>query len=342
MGRQVAPGYEHREESEMQFGVLPPVRSGGTADGPWLAAFARLVEGLGFESIVLVEHAVIVSGYQSRYPYSSSGRMPLPDDCAIPDPLDAMAYLAGVTDRITLATGVLVAPNHHPVVLAKRIASVDQFSGGRVRMCLGVGWMDEEVRATGADPRTRGRRTDETIAALRALWTDSGSEGAEYRGDFFSFEHAHSFPKPFRGDVPVHIGGHSEAAAQRAGRLGDGFQPLGIDGTLLGDRMDTVRRTAEQAGRDPDDVELTLSGYLPAVSEEDVEAAERAGAVRLVVSTSISTDLAALEDELSGFAERFGVVASPPPLLSPPSTLSQPPPSPPTPPSPPSGDAAIG
>lgn len=293
----------------MQFGVLPPVRSGATADGEWLKAFALLVERLGFESIVLVEHAVVVSGYQSRYPYSSSGRMPLPDDCAIPDPLDAMAYLAGVTDRIILATGVLVAPNHHPVVLAKRIASVDRFSVGRVRMCLGVGWMDEEVRATGTDPRSRGRRTDETIAAVRALWADSGADGAEFHGEFFSFEHAHSFPKPLHGDVPLHIGGHSEAAARRAGRLGEGFQPLGIDGAVLADRMDTVRRAAEEVGRDPDDIELSLSGYLPATTEEEVESAERAGAARMVVSTSITPDLSALEDELSAFADRFGIVA---------------------------------
>jgi probable F420-dependent oxidoreductase len=296
----------------MRFGILPPVRSGATADREWLKTFARLVEGLGFESIVLVEHAVIVSGYQSRYPYSSSGRMPLPDDCAIPDPLDAMAYLAGLSERITLATGVLVAPNHHPVVLAKRIASVDRFSGGRVRMCLGVGWMDEEVRATGADPRSRGRRTDETIVALRALWADSGADGAEFHGEFFSFEHAHSFPKPVNGHVPLHIGGHSEAAARRAGRLGDGFQPLGIDGDLLADRMDTVRRAAEEVGRDPDDIELSLSGYLPTTTEEEVEAAERAGAARMVVSTSITADLSVLEDELATFAERFAVAADPP------------------------------
>lgn len=296
----------------MQFGILPPVRSGATADREWLKRFAGLVEGLGFESIVLVEHAVVVSGYQSRYPYSSSGRMPLPDDCAIPDPLDAMAYLAGISERITLATGVLVAPNHHPVVLAKRIASVDRFSGGRVRMCLGVGWMDEEVRATGADPRSRGRRTDETIAALRALWADSGADGAEFHGEFFSFEHAHSFPKPVNGHVPLHIGGHSEAAARRAGRLGDGFQPLGIDGDVLADRMDTVRRAAEEVGRDPDDIELSLSGYLPTTTEEDVDAAERAGATRLVVSTSITVDLSVLEDELATFAERFGVAADAP------------------------------
>jgi probable F420-dependent oxidoreductase len=296
----------------LQFGVLPPVRSGATTDPAWMAAFARTAEGLGFESIVLVEHAVIVSDYRSRYPYSSSGRMPLPDDCAIPDPLDAMAYLAAVTDRITLATGVLVAPNHQPVVLAKRIATVDVLSGGRVRMCLGVGWMEEEVRAAGADPRSRGRRTDETITAMRALWADSGPDGAEFHGEFVSFDHAHSFPKPVRGDVPVHIGGHSEAAARRAGRLGDGFQPLGIAGELLAERMDTVRRSAEEAGRDPAAIELSVSGYLPATTDDEVDAAERAGAVRMVVATSVTPDLDALGEELSAFAVRFGITSEAP------------------------------
>ena len=162
----------------MEFGIIPPVRTGATADPDWMSAFARHVESAGFESLVLVEHAVVISDYTSTYPYAASGRMPLPDDCRIPDPLDLMAFLAAVTDRITLATGVLVVPNHQAVVLAKRIATVDVLSKGRVRMCLGVGWMEEELRATGADPRTRGRRMDETIEAMRVLWADSGPEGA--------------------------------------------------------------------------------------------------------------------------------------------------------------------
>ena len=212
----------------MEFGIIPPVRTGATADPDWMASFAHLVESAGFESIVLVEHAVVISGYTSTYPYASSGKMPLPDDCRIPDPLDLMAYLAAVTDRITLATGVLVVPNHQAVVLAKRIATVDVLAKGRVRMCLGVGWMEEELRATGADPRTRGRRMDETIEAMRTLWADAGPDGADFDGTFVRFARD-SFPKPVRpGGVPLHIGGHSEAAARRAGRLGDGFQPLGL------------------------------------------------------------------------------------------------------------------
>jgi probable F420-dependent oxidoreductase len=212
-----------------------------------------------------------------------------------------------VTDRITLATGVLVVPNHQPVVLAKRIATVDVLSKGRVRMCLGVGWMDEELRATGADPRTRGARMDETIEAMRVLWADSGPDGAAFDGRFVSFDHAHSFPKPVRaGGVPLHIGGHSEAAARRAGRLGDGFQPLGLSAEDLALRIGQMRESAEKAGRDPEAIELSVSGYLPTVTEEEVAAAEVAGIDRMLLSTSMSQDLEGLAGEVDAFAARFG------------------------------------
>jgi probable F420-dependent oxidoreductase len=292
----------------MQFALLPPVSASVLADPDWMAAFAVHADACGYESVVMVEHAVVVSDYTSTYPYARSGRMPLPDDCPIPDPLDLMAYLAAVTDRIRLATGVLVLPNHHPVVLAKRIATVDALSGGRVRMCMGVGWMDEELAATGADPRTKGRRTDECIAALRVLWSDAGPGGADFDGEFFSFHHAHSFPKPVQpGGVPIHIGGHSDAAARRAGRLGDGFQPLGLDPELVTAKMQVVRQAAEEAGRDPAAIELTLSGYIPTTTEEEIQSAASLGATRMVVSTSLTSDIAKVKDELSEFAERFGV-----------------------------------
>jgi probable F420-dependent oxidoreductase len=294
----------------MEFGIIPPVRTGATADPDWMTTFARHVEASGFESLVVVEHAVVISDYTSTYPYAASGRMPLPDDCRIPDPLDLMAFLAAVTGSITLATGVLVVPNHQAVVLAKRIATVDVLSKGRVRMCLGVGWMEEELRATGADPRTRGRRMDETIEAMRALWADSGPAGAEFDGEFVSFRHAHSFPKPVRAEgVPLHIGGHSEAAARRAGRLGDGFQPLGLSPDDLALRVSQMRESAVDAGRDPDAVELSVSGYLPTTTEEEVSSAEAAGIDRMLLSTSMSQDLDGLADEVSSFAARFGLVS---------------------------------
>src|SRR6202042_2444722 len=171
----------------VKFAVVAPVAAGVTADPRWMAAFARHVEACGFESIVAVEHTVLATRYDSVYPYDPSGRVELASDCPVPDPLDLLAFLAAHTDRLGLATGVLVLPNHHPVVLAKRAATVDVLSAGRLRLCVGIGWMDEELRATGADPRSRGRRTDATIAALRVLWSDSGPAGADFEGEFFSF-----------------------------------------------------------------------------------------------------------------------------------------------------------
>ena len=109
------------------------------------------------------------------------------------------------------------------------------------------------------------------------------------------------------GGVPLHVGGHSEAAARRAGRLGDGFQPLGLAPAELEVRVDQMREAAEAAGRDPDAIELSVSGYLPSVTEEDVAAASAAGVDRMLLSTSMSADLDQIREELSVFADRFAL-----------------------------------
>lgn len=123
----------------MKVSVVAPVADGVTADPEWMVAFARHLEACGFESIVAVEHTVLLTRYDSVYPYDRSGRVGLAPDCPIPDPLDLLAFLAGHTTSLGLATGVLVLPNHHPVVLAKRVATVDALSGGRLRLCVGRG-----------------------------------------------------------------------------------------------------------------------------------------------------------------------------------------------------------
>ena len=140
----------------MKFAVIAPVAAGVTADPAWMVAFARHVEACGFESIVVVEHTVLMARYASVYPYDESGRVELDADCPVPDPLDLLAFLAGQTRRLGLATGVLVLPNHHPVVLAKRVATVDALSGGRLRLAVGMGWMKEEIEACGARVRQPG------------------------------------------------------------------------------------------------------------------------------------------------------------------------------------------
>lgn len=294
----------------MKYAVLAPVATGRTADPEWIARFARHVEACGFESIVVVEHAVVVAGYSSVYPYDRSGRMELADDCAIPDPLDLLAFLAGQTTRLGLATGVLVLSNHHPVVLAKRAATVDALSGGRLRLCVGVGWMREEVEACGTAFATRGRRADEAIDAMRALWAGGPPDGASHRGEFFRFERAMSYPKPVRpGGVPIHIGGHSLAAARRAGRRGDGLQPLGLAGDELRRVVGAMRAEAERAGRDPDALELTLGHLAARITPERAERLRELGADRILLSVTPTDDLAAAKDELSACAQRLGLVA---------------------------------
>ena len=293
--------------STLKVAALPPVRAGVCADPDWMASFARHIEALGFESVVVVEHPLVIGDYTSRYPYASSGRMPLPDDCAIPDPIDLLAYLAGVTSTLGLATGVLVLPAHHPVVMAKRLATVDRLSKGRVRLCIGVGWMREELEACGVDFDSRGRRTDECIDVMRALWADTEPEGAAFAGEFFGFSHAHTHPKPFHaGGVPIHIGGHSPASIRRAARRGDGWQPLGLWGDELAAALARLRTETEIAGRDRAALELTISAMSTQAMPETVEKLAALGVDRLVVTCG-QAEIAAAQDEMAEVAERIGL-----------------------------------
>jgi len=286
----------------VRYEVILPAAAGTTADPDWVAGFARHVEECGFHGLVVVEHAVVVRDYESTYPYDSSGRMELDADCDVPDPLDLLAFVAGITSQIALATGVLVLPNHHPVVLAKRAATVDRLSHGRLRLCVGMGWMREEIEACGVDFGSRGRRADEQLEVLRALW-EGDEKGVDHDGEFFRLRRAVSFPKPAH-PIPVHVGGHSPAAARRAGRYGDGLQPLGVKGEELEGLVRAMRQEAESCGRDPALLELTLGHLVPAVTLEKAERLAQLGASRVVLAASALTDLAAAKDELSACAER--------------------------------------
>jgi probable F420-dependent oxidoreductase len=263
-----------------------------------MTGFAQHADACGFEALFTVEHVAVPAGYASRYPYSETGRMPLPDDVDIPDPLELLAFLAARTERIRLGTGMLVLPEHHPLQLAKRLATIDRLSGGRMLLGVGVGWMDEELAAVGVDPRTRGRRCDEAIAALRTIWSQ---DEPTFEGEFFSFSAARSHPKPVQSSIPIHIGGHSAGAARRAGRLGDGWFPLGLAGDALASRRAEVVAAAEAAGRDPGAIEISLGGLLDATGGSEIEGARAAGATRMVLSTR-TADLVQLRELMSRFA----------------------------------------
>jgi probable F420-dependent oxidoreductase len=289
----------------MNFAVIAPVAAGVTADPAWMTAFAQHVEACGFESIVVVEHTVLMSEYGSVYPYDTSGRVELAADCPVPDPLDLLAFLAGQTERLGLATGVLVLPNHQPVVLAKRAATVDALSGGRLRLCVGMGWLKEEIEACGAEFSSRGRRANEQLEVMRLLFEDR-PDGASFHGEFFGFDHAMCYPKPVSA-LPIHIGGHSRAAARRAGRLGDGFQPLGVGGAELTELIAVMRDEAGQFGRDPDALELSLGHLVTKIDPDRADRLAALGADRVVLAMPPTADLSEARDHLSACAERLSL-----------------------------------
>lgn len=269
----------------MRFGVYliqgldPGPSEFGSAD--YLSGVARRAEDLGFDSIWLPEHVAIPSEYTSRYPYQNyrddSQFEPYPwADAEFPDPIAAMAFIGARTDRLQLRTGTLILPLRNPVILAKELATIDRLTGGRVHLGVGLGWMREEFEAIGAPWAGRGRRVDEAIEAMRALWTQPR---ATYHGQTVSFDRLRLGPRPPRaGGIPVAVGGGTEAAARRAGRLGDGFIPA------RGYQPDqkqytewllaTMRSAAVETGRDPDAIEICGFG---ADTIDGVRALEAAG-----------------------------------------------------------------
>ena len=244
--------------------------------------FARSAEAAGFESLWTVEHVVVPANYQSTYPYSPTGRMPGREDASVPDPLVWLAFLAAATTTIRLATGILILPQRQPVVLAKELATLDYLSGGRLELGVGVGWLREEFDAIGVPFEQRGRRTEEYVAAMRVLWNDSE---ATFSGEYTNFNRCISRPQPVNGTIPVHVGGHSEIAARRAGRLGDGFFPGEGRHELLTPLIEVARSSADAFGRDGDALEIT-SGGLGAVGEralDEVAALAAMGVDRIIV-----------------------------------------------------------
>ena len=232
----------------MKFGLLF-VNSGPFSNPDLLAHLAQKAEECGFESLWTVEHVVIPQGFQTPYPYSKDGKIPGGEDVSIPDPLLPLGFVAALTKKIRLATGVMILPQRHPLYVAKEMATLDLLSGGRTILGIGSGWLKEEFDALGLDFHARGARTDEAIKALRAAWCENPSS---FLGKHFNFGPLMSFPKPAQTKgIPVHIGGHSAAAARRAGRLGDGFFPALGEVPKLKELFAIMSAEAQKAGRDP-------------------------------------------------------------------------------------------
>mgnify|MGYP001043442970 FL=1 len=268
----------------------------GTPEGS--IQFAQAAEKAGVDSLWTVEHVIYPSNYDSEYPYDTSGKMMMAPDTDLTDPLIWLTWLAANTSSIRLGTGILILPERNPLVLAKELGTLDSLSGGRVELGIGVGWLKEEFDALGIPWERRGARTDEYVAVMLKLW--SGNE-VSFDGEFVSFENVSSNPKPVHGSVPITIGGHSDAAARRAGRIGNGFFPGNGD---LQHMLNLMNESAEQNGRDPKEIEVNW-GDTEIMGSDPIAAAEKLksqGVTRVIVPSVMF--LNNTEEQLAEFGER--------------------------------------
>ncbi|HEY2703848.1 MAG TPA: LLM class F420-dependent oxidoreductase [Candidatus Dormibacteraeota bacterium] len=276
---------------------------GPTTDGPAAVGLATLAEQLGMDSLWAGEHIVIPAGQKSPYPYSPDGQIPGGDDIDIPDPLIWLSYVAAATSTIKLGTGVIILPLRNPLILAKEVASLDRLSGGRVLLGVGVGWLAEEFELLEVPFTQRGRRHDDYITALRALWSQ---DIASVQTTHARFSNAISKPKPTTRTVPIVISGGSDAAARRAGRLGDGYFPSTTDPHRLTQLLKLMRMASDQAGRDPSAIELTVALFDtdPDTLSTHIEGLLPLGIERVLLSPMPPETL---NDVVDSLTERFNI-----------------------------------
>jgi probable F420-dependent oxidoreductase len=231
---------------------------GTGADRAVIDAVASAADDRGFATLWAGEHVVMVDRAKSHYPYSDDGVIAVPARADWLDPTIALSFAAAASTRIGLATGVLLLPEHNPVIIAKQAASLDRLSGGRLTLGVGVGWSREEFDALGVPFEHRAARTAEYVAAMRALWRD---DVASFDGRFVSFDSILVNPKPFRDRrIPVMLGGNSDAALRRVAAWGDGWYGFNLDGVAeVVDRVRKLEQLCVETGRRRTELRLAVA-----------------------------------------------------------------------------------
>ena len=220
---------------------------GAGADRAVIDAVASAADSCGFATLWAGEHVVMVDRSASRYPYSDDGVIAVPAQADWLDPMIALSFAAGASSRIGVATGVLLLPEHNPVVVAKQAASLDRLSGGRLTLGVGVGWSREEFAALGVPFEHRAARTAEYVAAMRTLWRD---DVASFDGKFVGFDAIRVNPRPVRDRrIPVVLGGNSDASLERVAAFGDGWYGFNLPTRTVAGRVAALAEQCTRRGR---------------------------------------------------------------------------------------------
>lgn len=272
----------------------------------FLVPMAQRAEELGFESIWVPEHLVFPTHVVSKYPYNPEAGPPLPTTPLF-DPLIALTYVAAVTSKVKLGTGIYILPLRHPISIAKMVASLDVLSEGRVLLGVGVGWLKEEMESVGVDFDTRGPRSDEIIRIMRRLWAEEAVASQE---QFYPFPEIGFEPKPTNGAVPILVGGETGPALRRAARIGDGWFAMAHTPKSAAERVQKLRELREQAGRLSEPFEVTIQAGVPATID-NIKRYEEAGVDRITLSArSFATKGTSVEGSLEGLEQFANEVIS--------------------------------
>ncbi len=244
------------ERFGLDVGIYGPLAEPETVVG-----LARFAEDAGFGSIWLADHVVFPTAFASRYPFSATGEFPAATDAPLLEPVAAMAVLAGATKRVKIGTAVLIVPYRNPVLLARMLITIDQFSGGRVVLGAGVGWLEEEFEALHTAPfAKRGKATDEYLEIFKAMCA-GGEVG--YAGETYSFPPVHSVPGSVQQPhPPILIGGVSNPALRRVVKLADGWLAVALGPEQMTERMAALQRIAGEHGRRFEDLDLVYKIFI--------------------------------------------------------------------------------
>ena len=265
-------------------------------------AVAGAAEARGFATLWSGEHVVMVDRSSSRYPYSADGQIAVPSTTDWNDPLIGLSFAAAASSSIAIATGVLLLPEHNPVLLAKQAATLDALSGGRLTLGVGIGWSRDEFDALGVPFARRAARTAEYVAAIRTLWRD---DIASFDGEFVRFDSIRVNPKPVRArQIPIVLGGNSDPALRRVATWGDGWYGFNLDGVAaVAERLGYLEARCREAGRDIARLRRCVALRRPLAG--DIPALADLGVDELVIVESPPADPRLVIDWVSRLGDRF-------------------------------------
>jgi probable F420-dependent oxidoreductase len=274
----------------MRFGFFG-INIGACADPALQRRVALAAEEVGFESIWTGEHVVMPI---------RDNPVPIPSETPFLDSLVSLARVAALTERVRLGTGILVLPHHNPVLLAKALASLDVVSGGRLIAGFAGGYVEAEFRALGIDFHRRGAMTDDSLAAMLALWTEAAPR---HEGRFARFDGIRFEPKPAqRPRPPIVVGGQAPAALARAARVADGWYGFGLTVDQCAPIVGELRQLRAATPRAADPLEISLTTFEP-LTPALVARAEVVGIDRLIVYPLVAAD--ELEGTVRDLGARF-------------------------------------